>query len=87
MIYVIAWTFKPEHRDAVQARFRQTGGLPPEGAKMVGRWNGIGVNKGVCIAESDDPMAVARWGQAWSDLMTFDVYPALTDQDMAKLLG
>ena len=86
MIYVIAWTFTPEHRDAVQARFKATGGLPPAGVTMLGRWHGIGVNKGVCVAESGDPLAVAAWAQQWSDLMSFDVYPALTDQDTAKAL-
>lgn len=87
MIYVTAWTFKPEHRDAVNARFKETGGLPPEGVKMLGRWSGIGTNKGVCVAESDDALAVARWGQQWSDLMSFDIYPALTDEDTAKVIS
>ncbi len=84
MIHVIAWTFKPEHRNAVQARFKETGGLPPAGVKMLGRWHGIGTNKGVCLAESDDALAVAKWAQKWSDLMSFDVYPALSDEDTAK---
>ena len=86
MIHVIAWNFKPEHRDAIQARFKQTGGLPPEGVKMLGRWHGIGTNKGVCVAESSDALAVARWAQQWSDLMSFDIYPALTDADTAKTM-
>ena len=87
MIYVVAWTFKPEHRDAIQARFRETGGLPPEGVKMIGRWHGTGTNKGVCVAETDDALAMARWAQQWSDLMSFDVYPALTDEDTAKVIS
>jgi hypothetical protein len=87
MIHVIAWTFKPEHRNAVQARFKETGGLPPEGVKMLGRWHGIGTNKGVCVAESDDPLAVAKWAQGWSDLMSFDVYPVLTDAELVKILS
>lgn len=87
MLYVIAWTFRPEHRDAVQARFMQTGGLPPEGVRMLGRWHGTGVNRGVCAAETDDPLALARWAQQWSDLMSFDVYPALNDEDIAKILA
>ena len=86
MTCVIAWTFKPEHRDAVQARFKETGGPPPAGVKMLGRWHGIGSNKGVCVAESDDPLALAKWAQQWSDLMSFDVYPAMTDQETAKAL-
>lgn len=84
MIFVIAWTFKPENRDAIQARFKETGGLPPEGVKMLGRWHGIGTNKGVVVAESNDAVAVAKAAQGWSDLMSFDVYPALTDEDTVK---
>ena len=87
MIYVATWNFKPEHRDVADARFRETGGLPPEGVKMLGRWHGIGTNKGVCVAESDDALAVARWAQKWSDLMSFDIYPALTDEDTAKVIS
>jgi hypothetical protein len=87
MLHVIAWTFKPEHRNAVQARFKEAGGLPPEGVKMIGRWHGVGTNKGFCVAESDDPLAIAKWAQKWSDLMSFDVYPALTDEDTAKTMS
>ncbi len=86
MIYVVAWTFKPEHRDAVQARFKQTGGLPPEGVRMLGRWFGIGRNQGVCAAETDDPLALARWAQQWSDLLSFDIYPALNDEGIAQTI-
>ena len=87
MTFVIAWTLEPEHRNAVQARFKETGGPPPAGVKMLGRWHGIGTNKGVCVAETDDPLAVARWAQQWSDLMSFDVHPVLIDQEFAKVLS
>ena len=87
MIYVVAGNFLPEHRDAIQARFRETGGLPPEGVNRLGRWHGIGTNKGVCVAESDDALAIARWAQKWSDLMSLDIYPALTDEDTAKVIS
>ena len=87
MIYVMSWSFKPECRNAVEARFKETGGLPPEGAKMLGRWSGIGINKGVCVAESHDALALGRWAHEWSDLMSFDIYPALTDEDTAKVIS
>ena len=86
MLYVADWTFKPEHRNAVIARFKETGGLPPEGVKMLGRWHGIGNNKGVFVAESEDPLAFAKWLLEWSDLVSFDVYPALGDEEIAKAL-
>ncbi len=87
MIQIIAWTFRPEHRNAVQARFKETGGLPPKGVEMLGRWRGIGTNKGVCVAESEDPLAFAKWAQEWSDHMSCDIYPALTDEDTAKVIS
>ena len=86
MIHVMTWAFKPEHRNAVIARFKETGGLPPEGVKMLGRWHGIGNNKGVVVAESEDPLAFAKWLLEWSDLASFDVYPALGDEEIAKAL-
>jgi len=86
MIYVIAWNFKPESRNAVETRFKETGGgLPPGGVKMLGRWSGS--NKGVCVAETDDALALSRWVHDWSDLMSFDIYPATTDEDTAKVIS
>jgi len=87
MIHVMTFTFKPEHRNAVIARFKETGGLPPEGVKMLCRWHGIGNNKGVVVAESEDPLAFAKWLLEWSDLASFDVYPALNDEDIAKAIS
>ena len=87
MVHVMTWTFKPEHRNAVIARFKETGGLPGEGVKMLGRWHGIGNNKGVVVAESEDPLAITKWLLEWSDLASFDVYPALNDEDIAKAIS
>jgi len=87
MIHVITWTFKPEHRNAAIARFKETGGRPPAGVKMLGRWHGIGNNKGVFVAESGDPLAFAKWLLGWSDLLSFDVYPALGDEEIAKAIS
>jgi len=57
------------------------------GIKMLGRWHAIAGGKGVLISESNDPMAIAQWIQEWSDLMSFDIYPALNDEDAAKRIG
>jgi hypothetical protein len=75
MVIITTWTFKPEHREAAGGR------------QMLGRRHGIGTSKGVCVAESDAPAAIARWAQQWSDLMSFDLYPAQTDEDTARMLS
>ena len=84
MTFVTIFSYPPENRQAVQARFKETGGRPPAGVKMLGRWHAIGGGKGVHICESDDPMAIAKWVQEWSDLLSIEIYPALNDKDAAK---
>ena len=87
MLFVSTWSYPPENREAVQTRFKETGGKPPMGIKMLGRWHAIGGGKGVLVSESNDPMAIAKWIQEWSDLMSFDIYPALNDEDAANRIG
>ena len=42
MLFHIAYQISPEKRDAAQARFKETGGGPPDGVTMVGRWHSAG---------------------------------------------
>ena len=39
MLFHIMYQLTPENRNAAQKRFMETGGLPPGGVKMVGRWH------------------------------------------------
>lgn len=87
MLYVVSWTIQTDHRNAAQARFKETGGMPPEGVEMLGRWHSVEGNRGLCIAKSDDAVAVAKWAQAWSDVLSFDIYPVLDDEDFSRMLG
>jgi hypothetical protein len=87
MFFVITYAIAPENRNAAQERFKSGGGLPPAGVKMIGRWHSVGGGRGLTVCESDDALAVANWAQQWSDLISFDVYPALDDASFAKLLG
>jgi hypothetical protein len=87
MIYVCTYTFPPERRNETQARFKETGGPPPEGVKMVGRWHYIGRGEGIIVAESDNPDAVAKWLQEWTDLASFDVHPALDDEGAMRMIS
>ena len=41
MQFVVHLLFDPEQRDAAQARFAETGALPPQGVKMTGRWHSV----------------------------------------------
>ncbi len=86
MLFIIQWTISPENRNAAMARFVQTGGAPPPDLKVHGRWHAVGQNLGFAVAESDDLAPILNWILDWSDLMTMQVYPAMTDEQTAPLL-
>jgi hypothetical protein len=87
MLFMISYSYGPEDRDVVQERFKATGGLPGPGVKMLGRWHALSGGGGYVVAESTDSVAIGKWMQNWSDLLTFDVVPVNTDEDVMKVLG
>jgi len=86
MIYHIAFDYPPDSRAEVHDRFRQTGAPPPAEVKMLGRWHAAEGNRGWLICETDDDGGIARWLQEWTDLVTFEVTPVLTDEDFLEVI-
>ena len=84
MLFVTHWTCSPENLKAVVARFKETGGLPPKGVKMIGRWHDVTQRRGLTVAEADDASAIASRSYQWSDLPEFATYPVLDDAGAAK---
>lgn len=87
MQFMVTYTYRPETRNTLQARFKETGGVPGDGAKMLGRWHALGGQRGFVLAESSDSIAMARWLQEWTDLLTFDVVPVNDDAQVLQVLG
>ncbi len=88
MKLVTIWSYPPEKRDAIQARFKETGGdTPPAGIKLLGRWHAISGGKGVHVCECDDPLLLSKWAQTWSDLLSIEIYPAIDDEEAIKRLA
>jgi hypothetical protein len=86
MLFMTTWKIAPEKRVATTDRFLKTGGSPPPGVKMVGRWHSV-AGTGVVIAETDDAAALGIWLQEWSDLISFEVTPVVDDAGAAKMLS
>jgi len=86
MKYMAIWSYEPAQMQAITERFQATGGLPPEGVTMLGRWFDVAGGRGLLVAETDDLIAITRWTREWSDLMDFDVFPVLDDESMMKAL-
>lgn len=87
MLFMITWSFASSDRDVVQDRFKTTGGLPGDGATMLGRWHDVGGNRGFLLAESNDAVAIGKWLQQWTDFLDFEVTPVNNDEDVMKVLG
>jgi len=86
MLFIVKWTTSTATRDTGLSRFKATGGPPPAGAKMIGRWHNADGSGGVCIAETDSANALAKWLNDWTDVLVFDARPALTDEEFGKSL-
>ena len=39
MLFAVHWSFGAGTRNEANARFKETGGPPPPGVKMIGRWH------------------------------------------------
>ncbi len=87
MLVHVSYAYSSDDRDTVHERFKETGGLPPDGVTMIGRWHGVDGNRGFLLAETGDPGALARWLQDWTDLVAFEVTPVLTDEEFSEVIG
>jgi hypothetical protein len=87
MLFAVSWTIPSAARDAANDRFLKTGGLPPDGVKMLGRWHSPGTGEGFCICESDDANALAAWMMQWSDLFKLQITPVIDDEGAAKMIA
>ncbi len=88
MKFISTFAVKPETkgRDDAIRRFRETGGLPPKGVTLLGRWTRVDFSGGVALLESDDPQALTEFALTWSDLMELSIVPVLDDQALAPVL-
>ena len=84
MKIMTTWKTPPEHNRQVIARFLETGGGPPAGITMLGRWHGAGC--GFVLAETDDVKAIYKWTGEWADLLEFTVTPVMEDAEAAEVL-
>ncbi len=86
MLFMARWTALPEAQQAASELFRKTGGAPPDGITVLGRWHAVGSIDGIAICECASIEPLAEWVLEWAHLLAFDVKPALTDEQLGKLL-
>ena len=86
MKFILTFTLPPETQEAAIARFLETGGQPPPGVKLLGRWTRLDLCGGVALLESDDPQGLTAFTRGWSDLLEMTLSPVLEDQELTAVL-
>ena len=86
MKYIVSWSVPQGTFSAAVARFLETGGAPPKGVQLLGRWHGMN-GQGFAISESNDAKAMYLWQAQWADLLPMNVTPCLEDADAGAVLA
>jgi hypothetical protein len=87
MKFLVQWHLsEPSTVRAAAKRFLETGGKPPKGVKLVGRWFGTN-GKGCLVVEASDAKHVLELVTEWSEFMQIEATPAIEDQDAGEVLG
>lgn len=86
MKFIVKWNIPKASVVDAEARFLKTGGAPPAGVTMIGRWHGMS-GGGVLIAETGDATALYAWLGSWNDLLEFETTPCVEDDEAGQVLA
>ena len=86
MKFILTFTIPADTRDDALARFLETGGQPPAGVTLLGRWTQLDLRAGVVLLESENPHALAAFAHGWSDVVALTLAPVLEDQELSEVL-
>jgi len=87
MKFMITYEIRPENRSASGKRFLETGGGPPAGVTMLGRWHRAAGLAGFVLCESSNAEAIGNWVYEWNDLLNFEVIPVVDDEQVSRILS
>ena len=65
----------------VYRRFRDRGRLAPDGLRYVNSWVSTDLTTCYQIMECDDRQILDQWIASWSDIVEFEVIPAMTSAE------
>jgi Protein of unknown function (DUF3303) len=86
MKFISTWTIPPGLVDAARKKFLETGGAPPEGIKMLGRWHGMD-GRGFAVSEATDAKLMFQWYQQWIDVLNLTVTPCVEDAEAGAVMA
>jgi hypothetical protein len=54
---------------------------------MLGRWHSAAGHLGFTVAESESVVAIGKWRQEWTDLLTVEITLVLTNEEVTEVIG
>ena len=81
MRYMIVEHFRNGDPAPVYARFRSHGRLAPDGLHYVDSWVTADLTRCYQLMECADANLLQQWLDAWSDIVSFEVYPVITSAE------
>ena len=87
MRYMVIERFKGGDARPVYRRFRDQGRLAPDGLRYVASW--VSDDLACCwqVMECDDRALLDAWIARWSDIVDFEVVPALTSAEALERIA
>jgi hypothetical protein len=85
-LYMIVEHFKGD-APSVYRRFRDRGGLVPEGVMQISVWVDATLKRCYQVMETDNPALLDDWMAGWSDLVDFEIHPVITSNEAAAQMA
>jgi len=84
--YMVTYQLPAANRNEAIKRFTDGSALQaPEGAKDLGRWHSANGRTGWSVVETDDPKILADWLLRWTDIISYDIEPVISDEEIGSL--
>ncbi len=80
--YMVTYTLQSENRNEAIKRFGTDAINAPEGVTQLGQWHSVARGGGYGLVETDDPAKITGWILKWSDIISYEIEPVLTDEEM-----
>jgi hypothetical protein len=86
MKFLVSWSLPQATFRPAVARFLKSGGMPPAGVNLIGRWHGMS-GAGFAVVETNDAKALYAWIAEWGEFLPLQTTPVLEDADAGAVLG
>jgi hypothetical protein len=83
MLFMVIEKYRDGDPKPVYRRFREKGRMAPQGARYLSSWVTTDFERCYQVMDCDDRHLLDEWMANWSDIVDFEVIPAMTSAEAA----